>query len=388
MRDYYEVLGVDRGADAEAIKKAYRKLALQYHPDRNSGSAAAEEQFKELTEAYEVLRDPDKRAAYDRYGHAGVKGGAGAGAYGGFSFADALEIFMRDFGGFAGVEDLFGGRGRRSGPTSRKGPDSRITLPLSLNEVATGATRKIRVEVLDPCRACQGSGAAEGATPVRCSTCGGAGEVRRVQRSFLGQLVSVMPCPDCGGEGQRIERPCDRCGGRGVERAARELEVNVPPGVSTGDYLTLRGQGSAGVRGGPRGDVLVVLEVKDDERFLRDGADLIYELPVTFSQAALGAEVDVPTIGGTARVRIAPGTQSGRLLRLRGKGLPHLQTGRRDARGDLIIRVHVWTPTELTPAQEALLRQLASVETAPPAHAGEDRDRGFWSRVREAITGS
>jgi molecular chaperone DnaJ len=385
MRDYYEILGVDRNADGEAIKKAYRKLALQYHPDRNSGSAEAEEQFKELTEAYEVLRDPDKRAAYDRYGHAGVKGAAGGGAYGGFSFADALEIFMRDFGGFAGVEDLFGGRGRRSGHTVRKGPDSRVTLPLTLDEVAAGITRKLRVEVLDPCRTCNGSGAAEGATPVRCGTCGGAGEVRRVQRSFLGQLVSVMPCPDCGGEGRRIERPCAKCGGRGVERGTRELEVNVPPGVSTGDYLTLRGQGSAGVRGGPRGDVLVVLEVEEDERFLRDGADLIYELPITFSQAALGAEVEVPTIGGSARVRITAGTQSGRLLRMRGKGLPHLQTG---GRGDLIIRVHVWTPTELNAAQEALFRQLANVEATPPARGGEDRDRGFWSRVKEAITGS
>src|SRR5687767_12493183 len=351
MRDYYEVLGVERSADGETVKKAYRKLALQYHPDRNSGSAQAEEQFKELTEAYEVLRDPDKRAAYDRYGHAGVKGAAGAGAYGGFSFADALEIFMRDFGGFAGVDDLFGGRGRRSGQAARKGPDSRVTLPLTLDDVATGVTRKLRVDVLDPCKTCHGSGAAEGATAVRCNTCGGAGEVRRVQRSFLGQLVSVMPCHDCGGEGQRIEKPCAKCGGRGVERGAREVEVNVPPGVSTGDYLTLRGQGSAGPRGGQRGDVLVVLEVEEDERFMRDGADLIFELPITFSQAALGAEVDVPTVGGSARVRIAPGTQSGRLLRMRGKGLPHLQAG---GRGDLIIRVLVWTPTELNAAQEAL----------------------------------
>src|SRR5919109_390150 len=307
MRDYYEILGVDRHADADTIKKAYRKLALQYHPDRNSGSAQAEEQFKELTEAYEVLRDPDKRAAYDRYGHAGVKG-AGAGTYGGFSFTDALEIFMRDFGGFGGMEDLFGGRGRRAGSTVRKGADIRMTLPLTLEEVATGVSRKLRVEVLDACRTCHGSGAAEGATSVRCSTCGGAGEVRRVQRSFLGQLVSVMPCPDCGGEGQRIERPCSKCAGRGVERGTHELEVNVPPGVSTGDYLTLRGQGSAGLRGGPRGDVLVVLEVAEDERFMRDGADLIYELAITFSQAALGAEIEVPTVGGSARVRIAPGT--------------------------------------------------------------------------------
>jgi molecular chaperone DnaJ len=384
MRDYYEVLGVDRSADAEAIKRSYRKLALQYHPDRNGGSAEAEEKFKELTEAYEVLKDPDKRAAYDRFGHAGVKGGAGAG-FGGFSFHDALEIFMRDFGGFAGVEDLFGGgRTRRGGPMRRKGADTRVTLPLTLDDVASGVQRKLRIELQDPCTGCGGTGAAEGTAPVRCSTCGGAGEVRRMQRSFLGQLVSVMPCPDCGGEGQRIEAPCPECSGRGVERITKEIEVSVPPGVSTGDYLTLRGQGNAGPREGPRGDVLVVLEVGEDPRFIRDGADLVYDLPITFSQAALGTEIEVPTIGGAARVRISAGTQSGQLLRLRGRGLPHLQGG---GRGDLIIRVAVWTPTSLNAQQEALLRQLAKIE-APAERVGDGRDRGFWSRVKEALTGS
>jgi molecular chaperone DnaJ len=383
MRDYYEVLGVERGAEADAIKRAYRKLALQHHPDKNQGSAEAEEKFKELTEAYEVLRDPDKRAAYDRYGFAGVKGAASSGAYGGFSFTDALEIFMRDFGGF-GVDDLLGAQRRRGGPAVRKGADMRVNLPLTLDDVATGVKRKLRIELLDPCTKCSGSGAAEGASPARCTTCGGAGEVRRVQRSFLGQLVTVMPCPACGGEGQRIEKPCDACSGRGVERSSREIEVSIPPGVSSGDYITLRGQGNAGMRGGPRGDVLVVLEVEEDERFLRDGADLIYELPVTFTQAALGAELEVPTIGGTARVKIAPGTQSGRLMRMRGRGLPHLQGTNR---GDLIIRVNVWTPTQLTPEQESLLRQLARVES-PPERVDDRNDRGFWSRVKEALTGS
>lgn len=384
MRDYYEVLGVERGADADAIKRAYRKLALQYHPDRNNGSPDAEEKFKEITQAYEVLKDSDKRAAYDRFGHAGVRGaGAGAG-YGGFSFHDALDIFMRDFGGFGGgVDDLFGGRGRR-GPGPRRGADSRVTLPLTLEEVATGVRRTLRVELQDPCGTCTGSGAAPGSAPTACSTCGGAGEVRRVQRSILGQLVSVMPCPDCGGEGQRVETPCADCGGRGVQRAAKEIEVNVPAGVSTGDYLTLRGHGNTGPRGGPRGDILVVLEVEQDERFIRDGADLVFELPITFSQAALGAELDVPTIGGTARLKVAPGTQSGRLLRMRGRGLPHLQG---TTRGDLIIRVVVWTPTELTAEQESLFRKLAAVE-APAQRVDDGRERGFWSRVKEALTGS
>jgi molecular chaperone DnaJ len=386
MRDYYEVLGVDRSADAESVKRAYRKLALQHHPDRNGGSAEAEAKFKELTEAYEVLRDSDKRAAYDRFGHAGVKGGGPGAGYGGFSFHDALEIFMRDFGGMSGVEDLFGGggRGRRGGPMRRKGADMRVSLPLTLEEVANGVQRKLRIELQEPCGRCTGTGAAEGSEPVRCPTCGGAGEVRRMQRSFLGQLVSVMPCPECGGEGVRIEQPCDQCSGHGVERVTREIEVSVPPGVSSGDYLTLRGHGNAGPRGGPRGDVLVVLDVQEDPRFLRDGADLVYDLPITFSQAALGTEIEVPTIGSAARVKIAAGTQSGQLLRLRGRGLPHLQGG---GRGDLIIRVAVWTPTDLTPQQETLLRQLAKIE-APAERVDGGRDRGFWSRVKEALTGS
>jgi molecular chaperone DnaJ len=383
MRDYYEVLGVERGADGDAIKRAYRKLALQYHPDRNSGSAEAEEKFKELTEAYEVLKDANKRAAYDRYGHAGVRGGGAGAGYAGFSFHDALEIFMRDFGGFGGAEDIFGGRGRR-GPSVRRGSDARVTLPLTLEEVATGLKRTLRVELLDPCRGCDGSGAAPGTAPVTCPGCGGAGEVRRVQRTILGQMMSVAPCHECGGDGHRIETPCPECAGRGAQRASREVEVNVPAGVSTGDYLTLRGHGNVGLRGGPRGDLLVVLEVAEDERFIRDGADLVCELPVTFSQAALGAELQVPVLGGTARIRVAAGTQSGRLLRMRGRGLPHLQGG---GHGDLIIRVAVWTPTDLTQEQEALFRKLAGIE-GPAQKADDARDRSVWSRIREALTGS
>ncbi|HEX6559805.1 MAG TPA: molecular chaperone DnaJ [Longimicrobiales bacterium] len=381
MRDYYEILGVTRTADAEAIKKAYRKLALQYHPDRNSGSKEQEEKFKEATEAYEVLRDPDKRAAYDRYGHAGVRGtGSGAG-FQGFNFADALEVFMRDFGGF-GVGDIFGGTARRS--SSRRGADLRVRLPLTIAEVAAGTKKKLRIQLLDTCAVCEGSGAANGASAVRCTTCGGAGEIRRVQRSFLGQLVSVTPCHDCGGEGQRIEQLCPNCNGRGVQQSEKNIEVDVPPGVSSGDYLTLKGQGNAGQRGAPRGDILVVMDVEEDPRFIRDGNDLVLELPITFTQAALGAEVDVPTVAGTAKVKIPAGTQSGKLLRLRGKGLPHLQGG---GHGDMIVRVVVWTPARLTPEQEALIRKLAKIEEKAPDQVESEEDRGFWSRVREAFTG-
>lgn len=381
MRDYYEILGVGRDADADTIKKAYRKLALQYHPDRNQGSKEAEDKFKEATQAYEVLRDADKRAAYDRYGHAGVRGGGGQQGFSGFNFADALEIFMRDFGGFGGMGDIFGAAGRQAGP--RRGADVRVRLPLTLSDVSNGVKKTIKLRLNDPCSMCNGSGAEAGAQPIRCNICAGTGEIRRVQRSFLGQLVSVTPCTACGGEGQRIENACQSCGGRGVEQVEKTVDVEVPPGVSTGDYLTLRGQGNYGGRGGARGDILVVMEVEDDPRFVRDGADLIYELPITYSQAALGADIDVPTLSGTARVKIPAGIQSGRLLRLRGKGLPHLQGGNR---GDMIVRVVVWTPTQLTSEQEALFRKLAQIESKPPEKMEED-DRGFWSRVKEVLSG-
>jgi molecular chaperone DnaJ len=386
MRDYYEILGVGRDADTDTIKKAYRQLALQHHPDRNNGSREAEEKFKEATQAYEVLRDADKRAAYDRYGHAGLRGSAGPG-FGGFDFSDALEIFMRDFGGF-GMEDLFGmrGGGGRRGRTVRKGQDVRVRLPLTLPEVATGVKKMLKLELQATCASCNGTGAESGAPPIQCPTCAGTGEVRRVQRSFLGQLVTVTPCPECGGEGQRVHKPCPDCQGRGVQPQQKRVDVQVPAGVSTGDYITLRGQGNVGVRGGPGGDILAVLEVEEDPRFVRDGADLILELPLTFSEAALGKETEVPLLPeGSARVKVAPGTQSGRLIRLRGKGLPQLQSA---GRGDLIVRVVVWTPTELSGEQEELLRKLGRVESRPPERVPAEDDRGFWSKVREAFTGS
>ena len=381
MRDYYEILDIGRDADADTVKKAYRKLALKYHPDRNNGSKEAEERFKEATEAYEVLRDPEKRAAYDRYGHAGVRGASGGAGFSGFDFAEALEVFMRDFGGF-GVQDLFGTRrSRRSGPA--RGPDMRVTVDLTLAEVATGSRKTLKIRVQEPCGTCGGNGAAPGTSPVTCETCSGTGEIRRVQRSFLGQLVTVAPCPTCGGEGRRIERACSTCKGHGVEAAERTFDVDIPAGVSTGDYLTLRGQGHAAPRGGGRGDIMVVLEVEEDSRFVRDGTDLIYELGVTFSQATLGMELEVPTVTGEAKVRLAPGTQSGQVLRLRGKGLPQLRGG---GHGDLLVRVTVWTPTHLTAEQERLFRQLAEIESEIPT-AKEGEERGFWSRVKEALGG-
>ncbi|HEU0014139.1 MAG TPA: molecular chaperone DnaJ [Longimicrobium sp.] len=382
MRDYYEVLGVARDADGEAIKKAYRKLALQYHPDRSGGDKEAEERFKEATEAYEILRDADKRAAYDRFGHAGVKRGGpgGPGGFGGFGggfgFEDALNIFMRDFGGF---EDLFGGRGRRGGV--QRGKDLQIKVPITLAEVATGVKKTVKLRVLDVCGTCSGSGSADAEGPVTCTTCQGAGQVRSVQRSVFGQFVSASVCPTCRGEGRIVGNPCRACNGDGRQRGERTVEIEIPPGVSSDNYLTLRGAGNVGPRGGPRGDVIAVIEVEDDPRFLREGGDLVYDLPVSFSMAALGGEVEVPTVYGDEKVRLPAGVQSGDVMTLRGKGLPHLGGG---GRGDQHVRVQVWTPTELTAEQEELFRRLQELEGPVPGSSARRR-QGFWDRVKDAF---
>ncbi|MBA4156121.1 MAG: molecular chaperone DnaJ [Gemmatimonadetes bacterium] len=381
MRDYYEILSVVRDADADVIKKAYRKLALQYHPDRNGGDKDAEDKFKEATEAYEVLRDADKRAAYDRYGHAGVKAGSGGygGGHAGFGFEDALNIFMRDFGGFGGFEDLFGGQ-RRS--RVQRGKDIRLKMRITLQDVATGVRRTLRVSVLDACESCAGSGSADPGGPVTCGTCNGVGEVRRVQRSVFGQFVSASACPTCGGEGQQVRNPCASCQGEGRKRSERTIEVEIPAGVTTGNYLTVRGQGSVGPRGGPRGDIQVVLEVEEDSRFVREGNDLIVDLPLSFSQAALGTQAAVPTVLGEETLKIPAGVQGGEVLTLQGRGLPQLGGG---GRGDQHVRIHVWTPNELSPEQEVLFRKMAELEGEPPSEDSRGNRQGFWNKVKEAF---
>ncbi|MGD2068119.1 MAG: molecular chaperone DnaJ [Gemmatimonadota bacterium] len=385
--DYYELLGVPRDASADDIKKAYRKLALEHHPDRNDGSKEAEERFKEITEAYEVLRDDEKRALYDRYGQQGLKGARGGfGAGAGFDFADAIEIFMRDFGGFGGFGDVFGGRrgARRRGP--ERGQTIKVQVDLTLREVARGVTKKVALSLLDPCDLCDGTGAEGGREAPPCPNCGGSGQERVVQRSMLGQLVSVQPCRRCRGEGRIIDDPCSRCHGDGRVRSEREIEVEIPPGVSSENYITLRGRGSVGPRGGPRGDVVVLLDVEEDPRFARDGATLVHQLPVTFAQAALGDEVEVPTVDGTAVLTVPAGVQSGTLLRLRGEGLPELEGSRR---GDLLVRVVLWTPERLTHEQEEAFRRLREVEEAAPERIERRGGKGgFWSRVKEAFTGT
>jgi molecular chaperone DnaJ len=381
MADYYQLLGVPRDADVEQIKKAYRKLALQHHPDRNEGSSEAEERFKEVTRAYEVLRDPEKRALYDRYGEQGLKGGAGG--FTGFDFGDALEVFMRDFGGFGGFSEVFGGRTRGGHSARQQGAQLRVRLPLTLKDVLTGTTKTVRLAVLDSCEACKGSGAAPGTNAEKCPTCQGTGEERLVQRSVFGQFVSVHPCRRCGGEGMIIAKTCPRCQGEGRVRDRKEVAVEVPPGVTSENYITLRGQGNAGPRGGPRGDVVVLLDVEEDARFAREGAHLIHELPITVAHAALGGVVRVPTVEGSASLDVPAGVQSGALLRLRGQGLPELE-GR--GRGDLLVRIIVWTPERLSPQQEELYRRLKEIEDPAPESLEGER-KGFWSKVKEAFGG-
>jgi molecular chaperone DnaJ len=372
MSEFYRLLGVPREASEAEIKKAYRKLAMEYHPDRNR-EPGAEEKFKEITEAYQVLCDPQKRALYDRYGKAGVE--RGGGGFHHVDLSEALNIFMRDFGGFGGFESFFGGG--RGNEDTRRGQDIRVTVKLTLAEVATGVKRTLKLKTLERCNHCEGSGAARGTRPVRCSGCNGTGEVRRAARSMFGQFVSVQPCPTCNGEGEVITSPCEVCRGEGRVKADRTVTVDVPAGVSSNNYLTLRGQGAAGPRNGPNGDLLVLLEIKEDERFERQADDLVFDLPLSFSQVALGGIFLVPTATGEEKITVEPGTQTGTVIRLKGKGLPHLG---QDGKGDLHVRIHVWTPEALSSEQERLFRELANVEGAPPK-----RSSGFWSRVKEAL---
>jgi len=374
VSEFYALLGVARDATDADIKKAYRKLAMEFHPDRNP-APEAEARFKEITEAYEVLRDPEKRATYDRYGKAGL-----AGAGGGFGFhhvdlSEALNIFMRDFGGMGGFESLFGGG--RSRADTRKGQDVRVTVKIGLAEVAAGVKKSVRFKAPERCGVCQGTGAKPGTKPVPCSTCGGSGEVRRAARSMFGQFVSVSPCPTCAGEGVVVLDACDTCRGEGRVRGERTVTVEIPAGVSSNNYLTLRGQGAAGPRNGPAGDLLVMLDIKEDDRFQRQGDDLIFDLPLSFSQVALGLQVAVPTPYGDESIEVAAGTQPETIIRLRGRGLPVLGG---NAKGDLIVRVHVWTPERLSSEQERLFRELATLEGEPPK-----RSPGFWSKLKEAL---
>ena len=375
MADFYQTLGLQRGASEEEIKKAYRKQAMTYHPDRNNGSKEAEEKFKAITEAYDVLRDPNKRALYDRYGEAGLRGGAA-----GFHHVDlseALNIFMRDLGGLGGFGDLFGGGGGGRGAGPRAGTDIKIAMPLTLAEVATGVEKTVTVKLLEPCDRCDGRGAEPGTSPTVCATCSGSGEVRRAQRSFFGQVISVAPCSTCSGEGTIISSPCKKCRGEGRIRGEKQIVVRIPAGVATGQYMTMRGVGNFGPRGGPRGDILVVFEVEEDPRFERDGEDLYCEVLVTYPQLALGANVEVPMVSGTVTLQVPAGTQSGQVFNLRGRGLPRINAS---STGDLHVRLQMWTPDAFSDEESELIRRLGDIQKVP-----EGRPKGLWSKLKESL---
>jgi molecular chaperone DnaJ len=383
-RDFYDVLGVARTATAEEIKKAYRKKALQYHPDRNPGDAEAEASFKEAAEAYEVLSNPDKRARYDRFGRAGLNGAGGQGPTGFTDISDIFSAFSDIFGGEGRFEDVFGRRpGQRRGQ-GRPGTDLRVRLALTLEEVAEGVERQLKLRKFVGCDHCDGTGAEDKASGFStCPTCQGSGEVRQVSTSFFGQFVNVQPCPTCEGEGRTIDEKCHVCEGEGRVKGEESVTVEVPAGVSGGHYLQIRGAGNAGVRGGMAGALRVEIDEQPHEHFQREGLDVVYDLYLSFPDAALGTEATVPTLRGRAKLQIDAGIQSGRVLRMRGRGLPEVGGGRR---GDQLVRVHVWTPEQVSGPLREALEQLRLEPDLKPAPGARNK-KGFFGRVKDAFTG-
>ncbi|WP_422444122.1 molecular chaperone DnaJ [Thermoanaerobacterium sp. DL9XJH110] len=378
-KDYYEILGVSRDASEEEIKRAYRKLARQYHPDVNKDDKDAAEKFKEINEAYEVLKDPEKRARYDQFGHAGVgQGGFESGNFG--DFGD-----FGNFGGFGGdffediFENFFGGgfgQSRRHAPV--RGADVRYDLEISLEEAALGAEKEIEIHRMERCDRCQGTGAKPGTRPRTCPACGGSGQVKNVQNTAFGRFVNITTCSRCRGQGVIIEEPCPQCHGNGQVRVGRKIKVKIPAGVDTGSRLRMSGEGEPGERGGPPGDLYVIIRVKPHKLFTRQGDDLIYEAPISFVQAALGDEIEVPTLEEKVKLKIPEGTQPGTMFRIKGKGIPHL---RGYGRGDLHVRVNVVIPKKLNEKQKEILRKFAEV-------SGEElkqQPRGFFDKMKDAF---
>lgn len=369
-RDFYEVLGVERSADEREIKKAYRKLAMKYHPDRNSDDPDAEEKFKEASLAYEVLSDKEKRSAYDRMGHAAFENGMGGGGFGGAGAGNFQDIFGDIFGNFG---DIFG-QARGGGGRQRRGSDLRYVIELTLEEAVRGCQKEISFTAPAPCDTCDGVGAKDPSDVVTCHTCGGHGQVRMQQGFFAVQQT----CPNCGGSGKEIKNPCPDCHGSGVKEKSRTLEVSIPPGVDDGDRVRLAGEGEAGGAGVQNGDLYVEVRVKEHPVFKRQGADLYMDVPVSITDAALGKEVEIPTLDGKVKIKVAEGTQSGKLLRVRGKGVTPVRT---TMKGDLICRIMVETPVNLTREQKDLLRQFQDTLDGDSKHHQSPKKKSFFEKL-------
>lgn len=375
-RDYYEILEVPRNASADEIKKAYRKMAIKFHPDKNPGDKAAEEKFKEAAEAYEILSNAEKKQRYDQYGHAGVGGNSGFGGGGGFGGMNMDDIFSQ-FG------DVFGGHfggfgGGRGGRRVNRGSNLRVKVKMTLEEIAHGVEKKIKVNKFVACKPCSGSGAQNGSARNTCSTCRGTGQVTRMTQTILGAMQTSSTCPACGGEGQTITEKCKSCHGEGIVREEEVITINIPAGVAEGMQLSVSGRGNMGARGGVPGDLIVVIEEVEHELLKRDGMHLFYDHYVNIADAALGTQIEVPTIDGKAKVKIDPGTQSGKVLRLKGKGLPDINSY---SRGDILVNINVWTPQNLTKEEKKLLEDLRNSENFKP-HPSR-KDKGFFERMKE-----
>lgn len=380
-KDYYEVLGVGKSADEGDIKKAYRKLALKYHPDKNPDDKSAEEKFKEAAEAYEVLSDPDKRARYDRFGHAGVsQNGGGGGFSGGMTMDDIFQQFGDIFSD-SPFESFFGrSSGRRT--SGERGTNLRIKVSLTLDEIAKGVTKKIKVKKRITCDTCGGSGAKDRTALRTCGTCNGSGYVRQVRSTFLGQMQTTTTCPNCHGSGQVITENCPSCKGEGRRVGEDTINIEIPAGVEDGMQLSMRGRGNAGMKGGPPGDLMITIEEKPHQFLHRDGQQVIYELYLNFADAALGTQIEVPTIDGSVKIKVPAGTQSGKIFRLQGKGLPSVHG---HSTGDQLIHVSIWTPKKLSDDEKRLLEQLREAENFKP-HPGKG-EKGFFERMKDYFRG-
>jgi molecular chaperone DnaJ len=380
-RDYYEVLGVARSASQDEIKKAYRKLALQYHPDRNPNNKEAEEKFKEAAEAYEALSDPVKRQRFDQFGHDGMRGTDFR------SYTDINDIFSSFgdiFGGSIFDEMFTGGtRQQRRREGGQGGSDLKIRLKLTLEEIATGVEKKIKIKKWKTCQTCNGSGSRPGSGKTVCPQCNGTGEIRQVSRSMFGQFVNISTCPNCVGEGYIVREPCPTCAGEGREQGESTIKVTVPPGVSEGNYIPLHGQGNAGRRGGQAGDVIVEFEELRHEHFVRNGDDVVFNALISFPEATLGGDIEVPTLTGRARVKIEPGTMPGKILRMKEKGIPHLNG---HGHGDQLIRVQVWIPNKLSSREKELLKELSESEHISPTEEDKSKHRTFFEKVKHAFS--